>query len=116
MALELTHAERLSSDLLQRINNGELLAVLQDQLENSEPLHWPYALKLRFAAQQQFSQIDQAYWDQAAAAILTPDNILEKAKPLMKENFIREAIETPEFQADLKDLVTTILQEKKMGD
>lgn len=116
VALELTHAERLSSDLLQRINNGELLAVLQDQLENSEPLHWPYALKLRFAAQQQFSQIDQAYWDQAAEAILTPDNILEKAKPLMKENFIREAIETPEFQADLKDLVTTILQEKKMGD
>ncbi|MEJ1329908.1 hypothetical protein QY895_03050 [Latilactobacillus sakei] len=77
-------------------------------------MHWPYALKLQFAAQQQFSQIDQAYWQSAADKIFTPDYILEKAQPLLKEKFIREALEEPDFQDDLKTAAETILQEKKL--
>lgn len=116
VSLELTHAQLLAPDLLQRINHDELLAILQAQLLDSQPLHWPYALKLSFDQQQQFSQIDQVYWQQAADQIFTPDYLLEKARPLMKEAFIRETLMDAQYQADLKNRVETILQEKQLGD
>ncbi|KRL61594.1 metallophosphoesterase family protein [Latilactobacillus fuchuensis] len=116
VSLELTHAQNLSADLLQRINHDELLLILQEQLTNSQPLHWPYALTLKFDQQQQFSQIDQTYWQAAAAEIFTPEYIRDKAQPLMKEGFIRDAVTDEQYQADLKALVETILQEKKLGE